>query len=116
VNAAPLSLPGYGVAIAFADITELWHVEAALRESEGKLKSLLAEREQIISELTNALQEVQHLRSLLPICSHCKRIRDEIGKWHQIEAYISSHSDLAFSHGLCPDCVEKFYPELKNKF
>jgi PAS domain S-box-containing protein len=115
VNAAPLSLPGYGVAIAFADITELRHVESALRDREAKLKDLLAERERIISELKSALQEVQQLRGLLPICSHCKKIRDEAGEWHQIESYISSRSEMTFSHGLCPECVERFYPEFKNK-
>ena len=111
VNASPLSLPGHGVAIAFADITELRRVETALRRSEGELKTLLAERERIIAELRAASQEVQRLQGLLPICSHCKRIRDEAGTWHQLEMYISRHSDVAFTHGLCPECLRKFYPE-----
>jgi hypothetical protein len=47
--------------------------------------------------------------SILPICAHCKKIKDDEGKWHQIEKYMSDHSKLLFSHGLCPDCVKEYY-------
>jgi len=57
-------------------------------------------------------RELQELRGLLPICSHCKRIRNDQGNWEQLESYISHHSRADFSHGLCPECLRKYYAEL----
>ncbi len=59
--------------------------------------------------------ELQSLRGLLPICSNCKKIRDDSGYWNQIEAYISSHSRAQFSHSICPDCVKLLYPGFINR-
>ena len=55
------------------------------------------------------------LRGLLPICAHCKKVRDDQGYWTRIEDYISQHSEADFSHGFCPDCIEKHYAELPMK-
>jgi hypothetical protein len=63
-------------------------------------------------ELKEALDEVKTLSGLLPICSSCKKIRDDHGYWKQIDAYLTSHSDLLFSHGICPDCIKELYPEV----
>ncbi len=63
-------------------------------------------------DLKRALNEVKHLSGLLPICSSCKKIRDDNGYWEQIESYISDHSEAQFSHGLCPECIRKLYPEI----
>jgi hypothetical protein len=63
-------------------------------------------------ELTEALGNVKTLAGLLPICSSCKKIRDDQGYWTQIESYIHKHSDAQFSHGICPDCAKKLYPEI----
>ncbi len=60
-----------------------------------------------ITELQKALAEIKTLHGILPICSSCKRIRDDSGSWKQMEAYISSHTDADFSHGYCPECAEK---------
>ena len=73
------------------------------------------ERERLILELQNALAEVKALSGLLPICSHCKKIRDDQGYWNQIEAYIASRSDATFTHGICPECARKFFPEVFKK-
>lgn len=70
------------------------------------------ERAKTIVELQNALAEVKTLRGFLPICSYCKKIRDDKGYWKQIESYIHKHSDVEFSHGICPECTKKYYPEL----
>jgi PAS domain S-box-containing protein len=67
------------------------------------------ERERLIKDLQNALAKVRTLSGLLPICASCKNIRDDKGYWNQIETYISNHSEVAFSHGLCPGCMEKLY-------
>lgn len=62
-------------------------------------------------ELESALSEVKNLQGLLPICLHCKKIRDDKGYWNQIEVYIRDHSNAEFTHGMCPDCAKQFYPE-----
>ena len=73
------------------------------------------ERERLIAQLENALQEIKRLSGLLPICAGCKRIRDDEGNWHQIEEYIASHSEADFTHGICPECARRLYPEVYRK-
>ncbi len=73
--------------------------------------SLEADREKLIAELQGAIANIKTLRGLLPICAGCKKIRDDKGYWQQIEAYVSEHTDAEFSHGLCPDCVKRLYPD-----
>ena len=67
------------------------------------------------NKLQSALEQVRMLSGLLPICSHCKRIRDDKGYWEQIESYIHDHSEAVFSHSICPDCLKKYYPEIKSE-
>ena len=69
------------------------------------------ERERSIAQLKEALAQVKTLRGLLPICSSCKKIRDDQGYWQQIESYISRHSHAMFTHGICPDCAKRLYPQ-----
>lgn len=66
-----------------------------------------AELTEKVAELQSALAQVKTLEGIIPICGHCKKIRDDQESWHQLEAYISEHSDALFSHGLCPECMEK---------
>ncbi len=61
-----------------------------------------------VRELEEALGRVKQLQGLLPICSYCKKIRDDGNYWRQVESYITDHSEAQFSHGICPDCYEKF--------
>lgn len=68
-----------------------------------------------ILELRDALEQIKTLRGIVPICSSCKKIRDDKGYWSQVEAYISRHSDATFSHGICPDCLHRLYPEFANE-
>ncbi len=68
------------------------------------------EREQLIRDLQEALGRVRTLEGILPICAHCKRIRDETGRWREVSSYIHDHSRAEFTHGICPDCVQKHYP------
>lgn len=76
--------------------------------------SATLEREKLIEALERSLEEIKRLSGLLPICAHCKRIRDKQNNWHQIEDYISDRSEADFSHGLCPTCARELYPELKH--
>jgi hypothetical protein len=69
------------------------------------------ERETLIRELQEAMAEVRTLTGMLPICASCKKIRDDKGYWTKIESYIRDHSEVEFSHSLCPECVEKLYPD-----
>jgi len=73
---------------------------------------LLEEREQLIQECQEALATVKRLSGLLPICASCKRIRNDRGYWQQIEQYLNEHSEATFSHGLCPECAHRLYPDL----
>lgn len=70
------------------------------------------ERDRLIMELQQALGKLKKLSGLLPICSNCKRIRNDAGYWQRIEAFISEHSEAEFSHSLCPQCQRELYPEL----
>lgn len=79
------------------DITENKHAEAALEEERRRLQ--------------NALDEIMTLRGIVPICSYCKKIRDDQGYWNQVEQYVSEHTEAKFSHSICPACLEA---EMKN--
>ena len=90
-----------GIVESFQDITERKLAEDA--------------REELIVGLQHAIEEVNLLSGLLPICASCKKIRDDKGYWNKIESYISSHAKVEFSHSICPDCAEKLYPELYHE-
>lgn len=90
--------------------------ELRLRINNGarfvQLQMDLADR---VTELEKALAEVRTLRGIVPICACCKKIRDDKGYWNQVENYLHDHSHAEFSHGICPDCMEKLYPGLAAK-
>jgi len=77
----------------------------------SKKKQAELDREQMITQLHEALAKVKVLSGLLSICANCKRIRDEHGHWEALEIYIRERSSVDFSHGLCPECIKKLYPE-----
>lgn len=72
------------------------------------------EKRTVIRKLEESLEQVKLLQGILPICSHCKKIRDDKGYWQQVEEYISKHSTVLFSHGVCDECIEKHYNNLLN--
>lgn len=72
---------------------------------------MIREMESTIEKLKTTLNRVKLLSGMIPICASCKKIRDDKGYWNQIESYIKSHSEAEFSHGICPQCTEKLYPE-----
>ena len=82
----------------------------------GAFGSLFRERLAARSAaLRRSVAEIKTLRGVLPICSHCRKIRDDRGAWSDLEAYISNHSDAQFSHGICAECLRKHYPEFADK-
>ena len=76
-------------------------------------RDTVAAQKVLIAELEDALSKVRTLSGLLPICSGCSKIRDDKGYWSQVEGYIQEHTDAQFTHGLCPDCVRKYFPEME---
>ncbi len=75
-------------------------------------KQAEAEREKTIQELNKALAEIKTLRGIVPICAGCKKVRGDRGYWEQVEAYVARHTEAQFSHGMCPSCMQKYYPDL----
>lgn len=73
-----------------------------------KLQTALARR---VTELQEALEHIKTLQGILPICMHCHKIRTDSEAWERVDAYIEKHTDAHFSHSLCPECLEKYYPE-----
>ena len=117
---APLNLDGRTVGIlglankpsdftdADAEIAGVFGELAAIALANSRSIELLSEKN---LALENALAEIKTLRSILPMCSHCRQVRSEDGTWTRLETYVSAHTDTQFSHGLCPDCLREFYPE-----
>lgn len=68
------------------------------------------EKDGLIAQLRDALEQVRTLRGILPICSSCKKVRDSEGQWETVEVYVGRHTEAEFSHGLCPDCLVRLYP------
>jgi hypothetical protein len=85
--------------------------EIAIEINERKQAQI--EKDHLIAELKESLEKVRTLEGIIPICMHCKEIRDDKGSWNQLEKYISEHSDAEFSHSLCEKCLEKYYSEFK---
>ncbi len=85
--------------------------QEALEREVGERRQAEAEKEQLIGELRSALDEVKTLQGLIPICAGCHQIRDDEGFWRQLETYFEERSDARFSHGLCPACARRLYPD-----
>ncbi|MBF0526892.1 MAG: PAS domain S-box protein [Deltaproteobacteria bacterium] len=93
----------------FDDYGHFVEFQAVSRDIEER-KQAEKEREQVIIQLQRALAEVKTLSGLLPICSSCKKIRDDTGYWNQLESFLGKHSEVVFTHSVCPECAQKLYP------
>ncbi len=111
---------GYCAIFSLQDVTSLTdaidsnrvaiqQVREEVKVREGTEKRL----ERTVGELQRALEEIKTLRGILPICASCKKIRDDKGQWNEIESYIGARSEAKFSHGICPNCVRRLYPDLE---
>ncbi len=96
-----------------------------LRDASGKIvsavvvvtditarKRIEAEREQLIHDLQESFAKIKTLTGLIPTCAWCRKVRDGGGHWHKLEKYISENSDASFTHGICPECLKKTWPEI----
>jgi PAS domain S-box-containing protein len=95
--------------------TELKKTNERLQQEIVERKMAEEEREKLILELQKSISKIKTLSGLLPICASCKKIRNDYGYWEQIEIYIRDHSEADFSHGICPECAKKLYPEFYKK-
>lgn len=91
-----------------------WGVLRARVNTGARIAALQQSLAQRVRELQSALDMVNKLSGLLPICSYCKRIRKEENRWQQLEVYLSEHSEAEFSHGICPDCLERARKEFER--
>ena len=94
---------------------ELLRAYQELQQENAERQKAEAEKEATIVKLQAALVQVKKLGGLLPICASCKKIRDDEGYWHQVEVYIRDHAEVEFSHGICPECMAKLYPDFVSK-
>lgn len=94
---------------------ELNEVNEQLNQAIIVHKATEAEKETLIHELQEAIEQVKTLRGLLPICSSCQQIRDTEGKWNKIDEYIQEHTEVELTHGICPKCAKRLYPDLYSE-
>jgi len=97
------------LAVRIAAELDRFYIEEELKR---QVVEKTSELEKANQELKNALAEIKTLRGIIPICSNCKKIRDDQGFWQQVESYVMKHTEASFSHGICPECVEKLYGDL----
>jgi ABC-type nickel/cobalt efflux system permease component RcnA len=80
-----------------------------------KVLRLNTELEKKSKKLEDAIAEIKQLNGILPLCSYCKRIRDDSGSWEQVDTYLQKHSEADISHSLCPDCLKEHYPQISKE-
>jgi len=117
---APLNLDGKTVGLlglankpsdfteADAEIATIFGELAAIALANSRYLDLLHEKNRALEQ---AMSEIKTLKGIVPICMHCKGIRDDKGYWNQLEKYIAEHSEAQLSHGICEKCLDKYYPE-----
>jgi transcriptional regulator with PAS, ATPase and Fis domain len=108
---------GGGMRYIIFDASPIYHHDGKLLgavetlQDITRLKQVEEEKQRLNVELTDAMNQLKTLRGLIPICAACKKIRDDKGYWNQIETYVEEHSEAVFSHGLCPECFQQYFPD-----
>ncbi|MFC1524509.1 PAS domain S-box protein [Thermodesulfobacteriota bacterium] len=110
---------------SYADPINKWYTATASSPEPGyfivvfedisQRKKIEQEKEELIADLQVALEEIKTLQGILPLCSFCKKIRDDQGSWNRLESYLRDHSDAEISHGVCPECMAEHYPEIHQQ-
>jgi CheY-like chemotaxis protein len=124
INSGPSGKPGPDSNLAGLKLAYDGHAYAINAGGAQILDLLLATFENIVKKneelqdanrkLSEALRDNKALRGLIPICSYCKKVRDDQGYWDQVESYVSKHSEAHFSHGICPNCYQKYIQTLRK--
>jgi hypothetical protein len=112
-----VQLPGDGrwLEVRRGGVPDRWGAEVAhlvIARDISRRKRVEQEREALIGDLSAALGRIRTLEGLLPICAHCKKIRDDAGTWKPVESYFESRTSVEFTHGICPDCSRDFFATL----
>ena len=98
-----------GFALLYASLVAIvWNAWKTIKSQ----RSALYER---VQQLEEASAEITQLKGMLPLCSHCKNVRDDTGYWRKIETYLSKQMEATFSHSICPSCLETHYPDLADR-
>jgi len=106
----------FSLLLSLGSVTMLIYLVAEEhRKEHARNEQLYRQIMQDKAALEQALREIRVLKGLLPICASCKKIRDDGGYWHQLEAYLSHHAEVKFSHGICPDCERTYYADYDVK-
>ena len=119
-------IAGIALALAISQRKKRRHAEAKLYQHQLNLEETVRTRTFQLDEtnkdltkknleLETAIREIDLLKGIIPICCHCKKIRDDQGYWQQVEQYFNSRSEAKFSHGICPDCIKEHYPQLSDE-
>ena len=111
INSQPIRIdfasPPHAVVATFTDITEERRLAAQAEHDQQTMREALLQNEALVAELRLALDSVRTFAGLLPVCAWCKSVRDDHGRWHQLEVYLAEHTDVQLTHGLCPPCSVK---------
>jgi exonuclease VII small subunit len=119
-NLAIRALPAYFLIFLFATVMEELReeIQKSLNDSKLEMEESVKElekarevKENLIKELQQLMSEVSTLQGILPMCSCCKKIRNDDGYWDRVENFITEHTEAQFSHGICPDCIKELYSE-----
>lgn len=102
-----VEVSAYPIRNADDEIVNFVHISRDITER----KRLEEDKEKLVRDLQESLADVKQLSGLLPMCASCKKIRDDEGYWNQVDTFISKHTDASFTHGICPECAKKLYPE-----
>jgi uncharacterized PurR-regulated membrane protein YhhQ (DUF165 family) len=114
-NHAGMTIENRPVLAILLEVSEIRKELSLAQQEIERRKKAEREKEEVIVQLRQALAEVKTLRGFLPICAHCRKIRDDEGYWRQLEEYIIRHSEARFSHGICPECVMRHYPRYADE-
>lgn len=111
---SPMSTRAVWVSLAIINLCGIWVSYRSHLDRRAQYALLISEK-QLTEELKTASENIKTLSGLLPICASCKNIRDDEGYWHQVEVYLKERTDADFSHGICPGCFQKLYPQYAKK-
>lgn len=101
----------FGAIILIFNILHTFYIQ---QKTSKEIRKKNDDLQQMNISLNEALENIKTLKGMLPICSFCKKIRNDTGYWQQIESYVRDHSDAEFSHGICPSCLQEHYPEMAD--
>lgn len=105
-------VPGFILAFGRRDAEELDAMQKEILDFSNEVNNLNRELNKKNAQLKDAFNHIKTLQGILPICMHCHQIRNDQQMWEKLESYLSEHSEVKFSHSICPECAEKYYPDM----